>query len=71
MELGVGIEFLCEEAGFALLGLGVLFFSRQVEDQVGDDKGLCWLVEPGDIFLAKTGEVYSVDLFGTTKSGPR
>ena len=40
VELSEGIEFLGEHPGFALLGFGVLFFSGQVEDQVGDDEGL-------------------------------
>ena len=40
VELGVGVELLGEEAGLALLGLGVLFFRGQVEDQVSDDEGL-------------------------------
>ena len=40
MEVGVGVELLGEEAGLALLGLGVLFVRGQVEDQVGDDEGL-------------------------------
>ena len=71
MELGVGAELLGEEAGLALLGLGVLFVSGQVEDQVGDDEGLCWLVKPGDILLAEAREVASVDLFGTTGLGTR
>ena len=66
VELGVGIELLGEETGLALLGLGVLFLSGQVEDQVGDDKGLRGLVEPGDILLAETGEVDSVNLFVTS-----
>ena len=66
MELGVGVELLGEEAGLALLGLGVLFVSGQVEDQVGDDEGLCWLVKPGDILLAEAREVASVDLFAST-----
>jgi len=69
VELGVRAELLGEETGLALLGLGVLFVGGQVEDQVCDDEGLCWLVKPGDILLAEAGEVASVDLFGTTESG--
>lgn len=40
VELGVGVEFLGEEASLPLLGLGVLFVSGQVEDQVGNYEGL-------------------------------
>lgn len=40
VELGVGIELLCEEAGLALLRFRVLFCGGQVEDQVCDNKGL-------------------------------
>ena len=69
VELGVGIEFLGEDAGLALLGQGVLLGGGQVEDQVGDDEGLCWLVKPGDILLAEAREVDSVDLFDTAESG--
>lgn len=66
MELGVRVELLGEEAGLSLLRLGVLFVRGQVKDQVGDDERLCGLVEPGDVLLAKAGEVDGFDLFGTT-----
>lgn len=36
----VGIELLGEKTGLPLFGLGVLFVSGQVEDQVCDDEGL-------------------------------
>ena len=62
MELSIRVELLSEEAGLALLGLGVLFVRGQVEDQIGDDEGLCWFVKPSDVLLAKAGEVNSVDL---------
>lgn len=71
VELVVGLELLGEEAGLALLGLGVLFGGGQVEDQVGDDEGLGWLVKPGDILLAEPREVDSVDLFGAVESEAR
>jgi hypothetical protein len=63
MELCGRVELLGEDAGLALLGLGVLFGRGQVEDQIGDDEALRRLVEPGDILLAEAGEVDSVDLF--------
>lgn len=69
MELGVGVELLREQTGLALLRLGILFVSRQVEDQVCDDEGLRWLMKPGDIFLAEAGEVDGIDLFGTVVIG--
>jgi hypothetical protein len=71
VELVVGLELLGEEAGLALLGLGVLFGGGQVEDQVGDNEGLGWLVIPGDILLAEPREVDSVDLFGAVESEAR
>ena len=69
MELGVGVELLREQTGLSLLRLGILFVSRQVEDQVCDDEGLRWLMEPGDIFLAEAREVDGIDLFGTVVIG--
>jgi len=71
VELGIGGELLGEEARLTLLGLGVLFGSGQVEDQVGDDEGLGWFMKPGDVFLAEAREVTGVDLFGTAGSGTR
>ena len=71
VELSVRAELLGEEACLALFGLGVLFVSGQVEDQVGDDEGLRWLVKPCDVLLAEAREVTSIDLFGTTGSGMR
>lgn len=64
MELGVRVELLSEEAGLAFLGQGVLFSRGQVEDQIGDDEGLCRLVKPSNVLLAEAGEVDSIDLFG-------
>ena len=49
-------------AGLALVGLGVLFFRGQVEDQVGDDECSRFPVKPGDILLAEAGEVDSFNL---------
>jgi len=62
MEISGGVELLSEETGLALFGLGVLFVRGQVENQVGDNECLRWLVKPGDILLAEAGEVDSIDL---------
>jgi hypothetical protein len=70
VELGVGVELLGEEPSLALFGFGVLFVRRQVKDQVCDDEGLRWLVEPGHILLAESGEVDSFDLFGAVGVKP-
>lgn len=40
VEFRIGVELLGEKTGLALVGLGVLFGGRQVEDQVCDDEGL-------------------------------
>ena len=71
MELGVRVELLSEEAGLALLGLGVLLDRGQVEDQIGDDESLCRLVKPGDVLLAEAGEVDGIDLFSWENQNQR
>lgn len=65
VEFRGGVELLGEKTGLALFGFGILLSSGQVEDQVGDDEGLCRFVKPGHILLAEAGEIDGVNLFGS------